>query len=438
MAQQSMILNMLKTPQQVREEQLAKLREQSTAQAKLLASPVSATTALPGLISRYAAGAMAEQATDIEKARRRGLETAAGLLSVGAGNLGPAQALRSAMFSPEERQAQDVQNIMRGLNTNDPAALKQAAQQLSDLGLVGAATQLTQRAEQIVDKLQAQGYRIAKEARDERTSEQTERLTELKIQKAEKELSGKEPPKIGAINPQDFTPSSIAKFADSGDYNDLDEKVRVKDQVDNRTPQEKNLDRYLSLIEDGKEDAALKFGRAANLVPEMSTTLQKDYLNSSQQRQQAASNILKYTSLADDIKNAGDTFGGGADATWTEFYKEITGSTDAISELRTRYRNVRASNAMQNLPPGAASDKDVEIALQGVPPENANAATVESFLRGLAQLERYVADYNTAKLKYMDENQDIVGFESQWIDSQKQAQPTSRTTASGVTYTIVE
>lgn len=51
MAQQSMILNMLKTPQQVREEQLAKLRKQSTAQAKLLASPVSATTALHGLIS---------------------------------------------------------------------------------------------------------------------------------------------------------------------------------------------------------------------------------------------------------------------------------------------------------------------------------------------------------------------------------------------------
>jgi hypothetical protein len=149
MAQQSMILNMLKTPQQVREEQLAKLREQSTAQAKLLASPVSATTALPGLISRYAAGAMAEQATDIEKARRRGLEAGAGLLSVGAGNLGPAQALRSAMFSPEERQAQDVQNIVKGLDMNNPAALKKAAAELSKLNNPQSALMLTERAKKI-------------------------------------------------------------------------------------------------------------------------------------------------------------------------------------------------------------------------------------------------------------------------------------------------
>lgn len=430
---ESMILNMLKTPQQVREEQLAKLRERSTAQAKLLAAPVSATTGIPGMLRSFAAGEMLAQGEDLNKAARRATGAAGGLLSAfGRPEVG--RAVAESMISPEERQATQAQQIVKGLNTDDPAALKAAAQRLSALGLNEVAMQLNNRANALVDRLQEQGYRISKEARDAKIATQTERLNELKIQKAQKDLSGKEPPKIGAINPQDFTPTSIAKFAESGDYNDLDE--RTKPAEDNRTPDEKNLDRYLSLVEEGKDEAALKFGRAADLIPEMSATLQKDYLEAGKERQKASASILKLTSLADEIKNAGDAFGGGAEATWTEYYKELTGSTDAISELRTRYRSVRASNAMQNLPPGAASDADVALALQGVPPENANSKTVEQFLRGLVKLETYVSDYNRAKLKYMDEKQDIIGFESQWIDSLQES-PVTRKTASGVEYTIL-
>ena len=243
-------------------------------------------------------------------------------------------------------------------------------------------------------------------------------------------------PDIGAINPQDYTPASIQKFATTGVFSDLQRVDKPAD--DERTNAEKELDRYLQLLEQGKDEAALAFGRKTGLIPELSSKLEGDYLDSSRASRESSASALRYNELANQILAAGDAFGGGAQATWTEGYKELTGDTDAISTLRTRFKAVRGSAAVQNLPPGAASDADVALALQGVPPDNANATTVASFLRGLAKLEAEVSKYNQAKLKYLDDNRSIVGFESAYADSRRQeAQPQTRTTAGGVTYTIV-
>lgn len=148
MAQQpSMILNMLKTPQQVREEQLAKLREKSLAQAQILAQPVAgAQTALPGLLRNYAAGIAAEIPTDIAKATRGITRGVGGML--GAAGYGEAgKAIAGATVTPEERLATNRQQILKGVNTSDSAQLIEAAKQLSEIGdQVGAST-LTSRAQ---------------------------------------------------------------------------------------------------------------------------------------------------------------------------------------------------------------------------------------------------------------------------------------------------
>lgn len=161
---QSMILDMLKTPQQVREEQLAKLRQRSTSQAQLLGAPVSATTALPGLLRSFAAGEMAQQGVDMNQIARRA-STAAGSVAGMLGYGDAQQALSQAFVSPEERQAGQAQSIMKGLDPNDPAAMKEAADQLASIGLTGAATRLSERAEGIVDRLRTRGFQDTAEAR---------------------------------------------------------------------------------------------------------------------------------------------------------------------------------------------------------------------------------------------------------------------------------
>lgn len=158
---ESMILNMLKTPQQVREEQLAKLRERSTAQAKLLAAPVSATTGIPGMLRSFAAGEMLAQGEDLNKAARRATGAAGGLLSA-FGRPEAGRAVAESMFSPEERQAQATQDLMKNVDMGNVASLKSAAQRLRQVGNVKGALALDQRATEIASA-QAEAARKTRE-----------------------------------------------------------------------------------------------------------------------------------------------------------------------------------------------------------------------------------------------------------------------------------
>lgn len=268
----------------------------------------------------------------------------------------------------------------------------------------------------------------------------TKRAQELKFM-AEKEKAKKASPItdiIGKINPQDYTPESIETFRTSGKYSDL---KRIEKPQDDRTELDKKFDRYQSLLAAGNTEAARKYGVAAGFIPEMSVTLQKEHVEAMNTSMESRANSLRYNDLATDILEA-EQFKGGAFASWEEAFKEFTGNTDAVSLLKTRYRGIRASAAVNNLPPGAASDADVRLALSGVPPENANAETVAKFLRGLAQLEAEVAAYNAAKVSYLDQNRELIGFDEEYQKSRKRVeekqQGTTRTTAGGVTYEVIE
>jgi len=244
---------------------------------------------------------------------------------------------------------------------------------------------------------------------------------------------------IGKINPQDYTPTSIENFKNSGNFSDLQRVEKPED--DDRTTQQKNFETYEGLIASGDKEKARKFGVSAGFIPNMSVKLQGAHIDAMDAAQKAQANSLRYNDLADDILLA-DEFKGGVAASWEESFKEFTGNTDAVSNLKTRYRGIRASAAMDNLPPGAASDADVRLALSGVPPENANAETVAQFLRGLAKLEAEVAAYNAAKVAYLDNNRELIGFPAEYRRSRERVEEKSkgtvRSTASGTTYEVID
>lgn len=106
--------------------------------------------------------------------------------------------------------------------------------------------------------------------------------------------------------------------------------------------------------------------------------------------------------LAEDILSAGD-IGGGSATTFTEFLKQRLGTQDDVTELRRRYNAIRSSEAVQNLPPGVASDKDIELALKGFPAENAPASQLVSFLRGAQKLAQFRSEYNRIKSQVISE-----------------------------------
>lgn len=135
------------------------------------------------------------------------------------------------------------------------------------------------------------------------------------------------------------------------------------------------------------------------------------------------SNVERYTNIAQQMEIALPV--GGVRAAWTEKLKETVGSEDAVTELRRDWQGVRFSGAIQNLPPGVATDKDIQLALSSFLPENANAVTVASFLRGMAKLEGLKADYSEFEADFLSTRGTVVGLNQAWKQHASSMRPGS-------------
>lgn len=95
---------------------------------------------------------------------------------------------------------------------------------------------------------------------------------------------------------------------------------------------------------------------------------------------------------------------GGWAGNFMEALKKAAGGQDKLTTLRQEYVKLRNTDVLKNLPPGVASDKDIEIALKAFPDENANPEQVSSFLRGVAKLQGYQSSVNKAKSEWVNQN----------------------------------
>ena len=93
--------------------------------------------------------------------------------------------------------------------------------------------------------------------------------------------------------------------------------------------------------------------------------------------------------LADRMQSA--SMGSGWAASFRESAKGAFGAQDPVSGLRAEYSQIVNAQAVKNLPPGPASDKDIALAKQGFPPANASPEYLQSFLRGMGKMQQAVA-----------------------------------------------
>jgi len=126
----------------------------------------------------------------------------------------------------------------------------------------------------------------------------------------------------------------------------------------------------------------------------------------------AAQRSRSLSVLADDVSKL--DIGGGLAASTSETFKNLLGAQDDVSELRRRYNAIRASQAVQNLPPGPASDKDIALALSGFPKENAGGQQLISFLKGAAKLEGINAAFQAFKSDLISETRSTKGLLKTW------------------------
>lgn len=145
---------------------------------------------------------------------------------------------------------------------------------------------------------------------------------------------------------------------------------------------------------------------------ELSPTVQKILDASQTESIDAGQRSRSLSVLADDINKL--SIGGGLASSTSETLKNLLGTQDDVSELRRRFNAVRASQSVQNLPPGPASDKDIQLALSGFPRENAGGQQIESFLRGAAKLENINAAFQSFKSNLISNSKSTKGMLKKW------------------------
>lgn len=88
----------------------------------------------------------------------------------------------------------------------------------------------------------------------------------------------------------------------------------------------------------------------------------------------------------------------------TESLAGAFGNQDPVTALRGEYEQIKNSQAIKNLPPGPATDRDIQIAMRGFPPATASKEYVVSFLRGLEKLQRKTAQADQRRGDWISSN----------------------------------
>jgi len=106
---------------------------------------------------------------------------------------------------------------------------------------------------------------------------------------------------------------------------------------------------------------------------------------------------------------------GGALGTMKEKWKAMTGNQDEITALKTKFNQVKNNMVMEALPPGVASDKDIEMAKSGFPTDEWNDEQISSYMKGMAKLSALASAEAEAHSIYLSENKgDDSGFLEVW------------------------
>lgn len=110
----------------------------------------------------------------------------------------------------------------------------------------------------------------------------------------------------------------------------------------------------------------------------------------------------QFNDLAKRLESEGGGYGVFSSA--SDYLKRGVGFQGGMTQLRQEYTRLRNTAAIKSLPPGPATDRDIELALRGFPSENASASDLSSFLRGMAKLQDIDASINNAKTDWLTNN----------------------------------
>ena len=98
--------------------------------------------------------------------------------------------------------------------------------------------------------------------------------------------------------------------------------------------------------------------------------------------------------------------------TWWQ--QNVSGEYDTMASVKQDFRKEINQLVIDNLPPGVASDRDIQIARMGYPPEWADAAYLSSYIRGLQKIRVLETAFYRHKGMYLSANENPKGITGDW------------------------
>ncbi|MEF9709475.1 phage DNA ejection protein [Escherichia coli] len=166
------------------------------------------------------------------------------------------------------------------------------------------------------------------------------------------------------------------------------------------------------------QQAQKKADELINAAPKLSVNMEKAIEKSAGDAAASRNAADSMTTLADTLEKEKPTPGlfGNAE----NMFSKLTGQDNYLRDMRIRFNQLANAQATKLLPPGPASDKDIEFARKGIPSETDNPMVMARWLRGMAKMESNNAKFNEFKSEWMsangspgqsDRNRNIMGMD---------------------------
>jgi hypothetical protein len=205
---------------------------------------------------------------------------------------------------------------------------------------------------------------------------------------------------LGKAQAEAIKAASDARFADQLNQAGLTERNWNIRAAQNRISVESarlGLDRDKTTA-----DIALTLARVGEIANSLPDQAKKDINTAAVASGTAKQQAVQFNSLADKLAAEGGGFGVFSSA--TDYLKKATGNQGYMQELRQEFTRLRNSAAVQSLPPGPATDRDIALVLEGFPPANADSRTMAGFLRGMAKLQDINSAVENARVDWLTNN----------------------------------
>lgn len=279
--------------------------------------------------------------------------------------------------------ANEWKGALDALNSGDPDKIKQVQQQATFLHALYNPTAIKtmndvntdRRAEQLQPAKVREGVASADKAASDATTAATTAKFAPQVAQLGIEKAGKEIQDIGS------------RISERGARLSLDR------------------DRLNADIKTAADNLAVKYAdakRAGNDLPgDVRKLVTENTMSASASKTEA--NSMK--DLASRIETS--NLKGGILGSASEILKKATGSQDYNTELRKEYARIRSQGVIKALPPGPATDRDIEQASKGFLEENASPKTIASFLRGMAKIRDVESQMQQITADFAEQNRGV-------------------------------